>query len=117
MNRNIKSIVIEAKRWFDKVNGNTYHSVNVYVNGEFIGRVPYTYGYEEQYLQTAFEILQDAKIYKKSTSKKVIHKNGYDTLEMYEKNKQEYFKYMQDMRDHRGKFIITVADVGRKRDL
>ena len=63
MKKNINNIVIEVKRWFDKINGNTYHSVNVYVNGEFIGRVPFAYGYDRQYLQTAHTMLQEVGIY------------------------------------------------------
>jgi len=29
----VDNITISARRWFDKVNGNTYHSVDVYANG------------------------------------------------------------------------------------
>lgn len=40
--------------------GNTYHSVEVYVNCKFIGRVDYAYGYDDAYKQTALEILDRA---------------------------------------------------------
>jgi len=59
--RKIKFTVIAA-RWFDKVNGNTYHSVrcirhrdSAVVVGQF------QYGYDEHYRQTALEVMAKAK--------------------------------------------------------
>ena len=37
--------------------GNTYHSVQVSVDGEIIGTAPYSYGYGDQYIVTAAQIL------------------------------------------------------------
>ena len=61
MNRVIKFTVI-AKKWWDRVNGNTYHSVrcvrckdNAVVTGSF------RYGYGEHYKQTALAIMANAK--------------------------------------------------------
>lgn len=60
MNRIIKFTVI-AKTWFDKVNGNTYHSVrcvrhsdNAVVVGQF------QYGYGEHYKQTGLAMMAKA---------------------------------------------------------
>ena len=60
MNRVIKFTVIVVK-WFDKVNGNTYHSVrcvrcrdNAVVVGSF------RYGYGEHYKQTALDVMFEA---------------------------------------------------------
>lgn len=53
-----KHYVIIGRLWKDK-NGNTYHSVEVYVNSKFIARKDYEYGYENCYMQTAFSLLQD----------------------------------------------------------
>jgi hypothetical protein len=50
-------IHITARRWFQKTYGNTYHSVKVYIDGELVGHVPFTYGYGSQYEQTALEII------------------------------------------------------------
>lgn len=47
-----------GKRWFERVNGNTYHSATVYKDGKLIGRVPFQYGYERHYEQTALEIIK-----------------------------------------------------------
>jgi hypothetical protein len=46
-----------GKQWFDKVNGNSYCSVRIYQNGELICALPFTYGYDNYYLQYAREAL------------------------------------------------------------
>jgi len=47
--------ICDVKKWFDKVNGNTYHSVNVTDtdNNKLIYSSGLCYGYGEQYEQTA----------------------------------------------------------------
>jgi hypothetical protein len=54
MSTNKIQYVANAVRWFDKMNGNTYHSVNVtdVSTGKTI-YCPYQYGYGEHYRQTA----------------------------------------------------------------
>jgi hypothetical protein len=54
------TILIEGRRWFDRINGNTYHSATVYVNNEIIGREPFEYGYGDQYKQTGYALLSKA---------------------------------------------------------
>jgi hypothetical protein len=54
--------VANAVKWFDKVNGNTYHSVNVLRCRD--GAVLYCemqYGYGDQYRQTALSAMCKAK--------------------------------------------------------
>jgi len=48
---------IEGRRWFERLNGNTYHSVRIYKDGECIAFLPYQYGYGDQYVWTACEWL------------------------------------------------------------
>jgi hypothetical protein len=57
MENKIKFIA-NAVRWFDRVNGNTYHSVNItrVKDGKVI-YCPMTYGYGECYRQTALELM------------------------------------------------------------
>jgi hypothetical protein len=55
----IKSLFIEARLWFDKTNGNTYHAVRIEANGRVIRHIPITYGYENAYQYTALKWLQD----------------------------------------------------------
>jgi len=52
-------VLIIGRRWFDKANGNTYHTAEVVVNDKVIGKSRMSYGYEEQYIQTGKEILLD----------------------------------------------------------
>jgi hypothetical protein len=61
MKRKIKFIGV-AVRWFDKYNGNTYHSVRITRtrDGAVIA-CPFEYGYGDQYRQTALEAMAKAK--------------------------------------------------------
>lgn len=99
-----KLYTINAKRWFDRINGNTYHSVRVYKNNKEIGFAPFEYGYDEGYLQTAFTLLQNAGEYK-ITGERC---NGSDI---------DYMNFTEDRRTNREKFLIIVNDVKRKKDL
>lgn len=88
-------VIISGRRWFEKRNGNTYHSVTVYVDNQVVGREPFTYGYGDGYIQTGFELLQKAGYFK--------GKSYMDFI---------YFK-----RDSNGRVITVVSDVARKKDL
>ena len=96
MNRVIKFTVI-AKKWFDKVNGNTYHSVrcirhkdNAVVVGSF------QYGYGEHYKQTALAMMA---------------KTGWLPGIEY----QDFDKQFQYEREHNYPILWTVSE-GLKRD-
>lgn len=54
--------ICHAVRWFDKVNGNTYHSVRItrFRDGATITK-PWEYGYGDHYRQTALELLAEKK--------------------------------------------------------
>lgn len=101
-------ITITARRWFARTYGNTYHSVTVTVgmgqSVEFRAREPYAYGYGEQYLQTAFSLLQAGGIFPK-TERRL---NGFDV---------DYSEFLDAMREKKHNFYINVSDVARKRDL
>ena len=91
-------MVIIARRWFDKKNGNTYHSVEVYDdNNKLIGKNPFEYGYGDHYLQTAHEILQKEGHYPENGSN------------------EDYHQFIMDIRN--GKFLVSCTDVGRRKDL
>ena len=55
------TITVNGKRWFERTNGNTYHSVEVYLDGDLLERLPFNYGYGSGYEQSAFEILEKHK--------------------------------------------------------
>lgn len=50
-----KSITVVGRRWFQRSAGNTYHTVRVLVDGVTRWTSERTYGYGDQYLQTAAE--------------------------------------------------------------
>ena len=58
----IKTIDINAKEWFDKVNGNSYFAGVIIINfgmkdcREYV--IPYEYGYGDYYIDAAKELLQ-----------------------------------------------------------
>ena len=57
----IKTIDVNAKEWFDKVNGNSYFSGEIVVNYQMKNEqtfiMPFQYGYGEMYLQIARDVL------------------------------------------------------------
>jgi hypothetical protein len=55
----LRSIFVEAREWFDKVNGNTYFSARVFVNGKLEGYLPLQLGYESQFEYEATKWLLD----------------------------------------------------------
>lgn len=103
--KNPQQITIIAKRWFQKSYGNTYHSVEVYMGNEFIGREPFQYGYNSQYLQTAFDLLQD-KGYFPKTGERL--ESGCD---------KDFYDFMIDTRNNPEKYAINIYDVDCKKDL
>jgi len=119
----VSNITISARRWFDRINGNTYHSVDVFANGKHIGREPFEYGYDEAYLQTAHDILEKGGLYPYKRTKKIAEvkdrfgKTRYHTQQQGINKQDSYHKFIQDMRTHRDKFVVIVTDVPRKKDL
>ena len=76
--------VCHAVKWFDKVNGNTYHSVRITRcrDGKVICGA-YQYGYGDQYRQTALEEMHKNNWIPQHYGERL--KNGSDTLHMYER--------------------------------
>lgn len=58
----IQAVHVDAKRWFKKSEGNTYHSVNLSFllkdRKSYVSAIvePFAYGYDRQYEQTALEM-------------------------------------------------------------
>jgi len=65
-----KKFTVIAKKWFDKVNGNTYHSVRCirHKDGKVIA-APFQYGYGDSYRQTAIQAMIEAKFIPKKYKK------------------------------------------------
>jgi hypothetical protein len=49
----MKSLFIECREWFDKVNGNSYFSARIWVNGGQVAILPFQYGYGDQFIYEA----------------------------------------------------------------
>jgi|LakMenEpi03Aug12_release.lakeMendotaPanAssembly.Ray.scaffolds.fasta_scaffold1238344_2 hypothetical protein len=52
-----RSLFIEGRLWFDKINGNTYYSNRIWVDGKIAFTMGMAYGYEEMYLHAAIQEL------------------------------------------------------------
>lgn len=48
-----RSLFVEGREWFDKVNGNSYFSARLWVDGGQVAILPFQYGYGEQFLYEA----------------------------------------------------------------
>jgi hypothetical protein len=48
-----KSLFVEGREWFDKVNGNSYFSARIWVDGGQVAILTFQYGYGDQYLYEA----------------------------------------------------------------
>ena len=48
-----RSLFIEGREWFDKVNGNSYFSARIWVDGGQVAILPFKYGYGDQFLYEA----------------------------------------------------------------
>lgn len=102
----MSTFTIIARRWFDQVYGNTYHSVEVYRDGNLIERNPFSYGYGDGYQQTAMDIIKRKckRIYTNVQKKYYDGKDVYMSPHIFGK--------------HSGhKVIVSSTDVTRRRDL
>jgi hypothetical protein len=97
----MRSITIYGKRWFQKTWGNTYHSVDVLVDGNLVHRIDFSYGYGGMYMQNAQTWLEQ---------------NGYlPGLRHYDNG--GYEPLWQYCRDRGINLLDNVTDVSRKKDL
>ena len=94
--KKITAIIIIGRKWFDKVNGNTYHSASVNVlftdGSDKDFTVPFQYGYGDQYQYSAWKALKKANFVSGSIP-------------------------YQYCKDNKIKLITNVSDVSRKKDL
>jgi hypothetical protein len=62
----IKTIDIQAREWFDKINGNSYFAGDITINygmkGEKNFTMPFQYGYGNHYQDMAMELLNKNKL-------------------------------------------------------
>ena len=94
-----KSIIVHGRRWFEKTNGNTYHTTQIGVDGKLTGSTLVRYGYGDQYLWTAFEWLED---------------NGHITRDTPDGRTEPPWVYCERVGC---KLEYFATEVGRKKDL
>lgn len=79
MNNTPKTIDINAKEWFDKVNGNSYFSARMTLDlgtpDEKTFVLPFQYGYGEHYIQQALALLE-AEGYQKFSGTASVREAG-----------------------------------------
>lgn len=106
--------IIEARRWRQPGTGNVYHSVrvattittkNLVTEWKPLGNNGFSFGGDNQYLDTALEILQEVGHFKKSEE---YMESGI---------RKDRYEFMRDLRKNPGNYYITVVNVGRKSDL
>ena len=65
MNTKVRTIDVNAKQWFDRINGNSYFAGSIVLNfGQEDQKqfsMPFQYGYGDYYLQKALETLQESE--------------------------------------------------------
>lgn len=105
MKKKIKNLVIHGRRWFDRKNGNTYHTVEVFVNGVNIGKSIIRYGYGEQYIDSALEILQLHDLWPQT---------GEYLSSGISKDRNDFTVFL---RDSKPKPVTICSDVSRQKDL
>lgn len=89
----IKFIIV-GKKWFDKVNGNTYHSARVYdLDRHIVAAAPLEYGYGDQYIYSAFNAMKKAGIIDQLT---LGHDEYFSTC--HEDCKKKDVKYWGEVR-------------------
>jgi hypothetical protein len=90
----LESIFVEGRLWFDKVNGNTYFSNRIWINGSVAFEMPMEYGYEEMYVHRAIQEL---------------HSRGYFPAD------RSFSPY--EIREKLGIHFYKVATYGKKSEL
>lgn len=92
------NIIVMGRRWTDTY-GNTYHTAEIGIDGEFVHCTDIEYGYGEQYLFTAFKWLEE---------------NGYIKGWFNDKARMVPSRWA---RENNINLMYSVADVRRKKDL
>ena len=95
------TVRLVGRRWFQRSYGNTYHTVDVYVDEELIGESSRQYGYGDQYIQTGFAILME--------------NTNLPPLRRYSNGMDEPVYRWAERNGIKMEYLVT--DVRRKRDL
>jgi hypothetical protein len=95
------NITIIGRRWFDKINGNTYFSAVGLINNIEVTSIPFEYGYGDHYQDRVFTEMEKA-----GYCPDVEHYNNGASERLWQyANRKGIIKYCH------------VSDVSRKKDL
>lgn len=103
----MKKLELLGQSWFDRGAGNTYHVAAAVLDGKVVARVPFSYGYEDQWLCHLTEELS-----------KVAELHGLPTNKLLgEKYPMQPWQYVR-LLEISGCHVFTNAeDVKRRKDL
>jgi hypothetical protein len=74
--KEMRSLFIECREWFDKVNGNSYFSARVWVNGGQVAILPFQYGYGDQFIYEAQKKLTELGYISKENENQSLYSIG-----------------------------------------
>jgi hypothetical protein len=98
----VDSITVVGRLWFNRGQGNTYHSAEILVNGLVVHKVPCEYGYGNQYEQSAADWLEESGFL--PGRKRSPNTGGRESLHRY-------------CERHGVAYSTSSTDVSRKKDL
>jgi hypothetical protein len=101
MAKKLKILDVLGRRWFARSYGNTYHTAEVAIDGKHVLKTDRSYGYGDQYVQSAI----DALVKRGIGTPQIRHSSGG----------LEGFRQWAE----RNGFVLkyTAVDVGRQKDL
>lgn len=75
-NQEMRSVFVECREWFDKVNGNSYFSARIWINGGQVAILPFQYGYGDQFIYEAQRKLIDLGYISKENENQSLYSIG-----------------------------------------
>lgn len=96
-----RSLYIEGREWFDKVNGNSYFSARIWVDGGQVAILTFQYGYGSQFEYEAQKKLLELGYLpqkgKNSSLYSIAQEQGFDFYSsLTHTNKAEMFKQYEN---------------------
>jgi hypothetical protein len=74
--KEMRSLFVEGREWFDKVNGNSYFSARIWINGGQVAILPFQYGYGDQFIYEAQRKLIDLGYISKENENQSLYSIG-----------------------------------------
>ena len=96
-----RSLFVEGREWFDKVNGNSYFSARIWVDGGQVAILPFQYGYGDQFQYEAQKKLLDLGWLPQESKNQslwtIVENSGFDYYAVKSSStKRDMFKMYQN---------------------